>query len=164
MKRRSTTEELDKSILMLLMPSFVGIVVSLFSLVGLTLAWFHTSMTVDGQNMTAANFDVVAKVKDASTNAEIFTSGKAFDLTSGTYEISISRCGTSKESSGYAIVEIGGTSYYTELLKLEEPFTFQIETDSETHFELTPHWGIETDSSYQKIDPLESLIIAGSTL
>ncbi len=159
---KHTKTSADKGIVFLLLPSLMGIMVSFFSLVGLTLAWFHTSMRVEGSNMTAANFDVIAEVKNTEATSEIIATGKSFDLPAGIYEIAISRCGTSKTSAGYALLAIGDNLYHTELLELDNAFTFQIATESLIHIELTPRWGTIEDSSSQKISSQETLTIANT--
>ncbi len=138
---KKETLSTNENLIFLLLPSLLGIGISLFFLVGLTFAWFNTSISTTGQNLVAATFDVTMTIKNITDNMIIDNTEKTYTLDEGNYEITIRRSGTSIDSVGYAVIKIGETSYNTHLLNKNEDLIFQINTDVPLTIETKPIWG-----------------------
>lgn len=58
------TKPTDENILLLLLPSFVGILICMACLAGTTWAWFSTGVQTQPQTIMAASFDIVVTIDD----------------------------------------------------------------------------------------------------
>lgn len=131
----------NENLIFLLLPSLLGIGISLFFLVGLTFAWFNTSISTTGQSLVAATFDITMTIKNIADGATIDNADKTYTLDPGNYEITIKRTGTSIDSVGYVELKIGETLYNTQLLNKNVDLIFQINTDAPLTIDVKPIWG-----------------------
>ncbi len=124
----------------LLLPSLMGIIACMFSLVGLTFAWFYSNMTMGEQSIIAANFDVDAEVYLINDMSLVGCENGIYTLESGTYKINLKRSGSSINSSGYVAIKIGENNYSSEFLGSEAlEFTLILEEKTEISFKAL--WG-----------------------
>lgn len=147
----------DENIIWLLLPSFIGLSVSLISLVGLTLAWFKTNMPISSNPIVAANFDIAATITSSGT--EITKTDGFYHLEPSSYEITLKRTGTSEMSQGYSLIQIGDYTYHSAPLEKGQPITFKLTIDTPHDIEFLPVWGTSELNDQNKIDDESSIEI-----
>lgn len=137
---KKETKFINENMTILVLTSLLVIGVSLFCLVGLTFAWFNTSIQASRQNLVAANFDVTMTIKK-SDGTIIDNVEKTYTFEDGEYDVTLKRSGTSLDSVGFANVKVGGALYNTELLNKDGELTFKVKTDEPLVIEVKPVWG-----------------------
>ncbi|HBA37084.1 MAG TPA: hypothetical protein DCY94_00035 [Firmicutes bacterium] len=140
----------------LVAPSTLGILACILTTSDLTSAWFNTDITYSKHVLVAASFDIETSVYNKDSKLDKIDD--RYTLSEGTYDITLTRIGKST-SSGYAIVEIGDTSYHTEPLKVGKTYTFKITTDSLVNLNITPKWGLDTIEETPKLEENGEIVI-----
>lgn len=132
----------DENIFRLLMPSFVGIIVCMVCLAGSTWAWFYASIQVQPQTIAAANFNIVASIKDANDNEIPITSKGSYALSQGSeYKVTLTAVGTADKFGGYCMVEGAGASHYTDTMLPDDTLSFTFIPQATSDYTFTAVWG-----------------------
>lgn len=128
----------DENIIKMLLPPIAGIIMCAACLVGLTLAWFTTSVETPTKKITASNFDAAVTVRYENAYGEDAASVQSvYELESGTYYVELRPTGN---GTGYVIVEADGEKYYTEPIRNED-FCFTLNVEGNVRLSFTPVWG-----------------------
>ena len=132
------TKPTDSNIMRLLLPSFLGIVLCMICLAGMTWAWFSASVQTAPQTITAANYDITVTVTDEEGESvslnKLLIAGQA-------YTVKLMATGTAKKFGGYCVVPSGGTSLYTVSLKPDDSLTFTLIPPENATYTFTAVWG-----------------------
>ncbi len=124
----------DENIMRLLLPSFVGIIICMACLAGMTWAWFSASVQTSPQTITAGNYDIAVTVNNEPVNGTI-------TLTAGqSYKATLAASGTAP-SGGYCKIEGGVAPLYTTQLKPGNALTFTLSPETTADYTFTAVWG-----------------------
>ncbi len=137
------TKPTDENILLLLLPSFVGILICMACLAGTTWAWFSTGVQTQPQTIMAASFDIVVTIDDVPVDiSRSLIAGQA-------YKVTLTASGTAP-SGGYCKVAGGNDLRYTPLLiPGDEPFTFTLVPEKTADYTFTAVWGGYPDGTLE---------------
>lgn len=133
----------------LLAPALLGILVCLFSLCGLTYAWYSLSTNSSVQPLRAAVFRINA-VCTEEDGAELQPDSERngvleFSLSEGkTYQFHLSPAADSTASRGYCRISITAadtTVYTTETLGPGSEYVFTVEAGQAATLQIAPIWG-----------------------
>lgn len=143
----------DKSLSRIMLSSVFGILICGICLVGLTWAWFSSSITSTANNITAANFTVdirVTHVGDDTPLSPTEENGKyTYTLSAGTeYAVIITALGDAEKYGGYCSVSyLRANPYHTIQLypgtgdgKIHS-VTFTVNASDASELTITPQWG-----------------------
>ena len=123
-KRQEGSGEQD--ILSLLLPSFIGILLCLICLTGMTWAWFTSAITTTS-TISGASFNIEVEIKETDTSGAIEGTNGSYALEANKdYTVTIKKAASST-ASGYGLITIGTACYYTDKIDTSE-YKFQIET------------------------------------
>ena len=133
----------------LLAPALLGIFVCLFSLCGLTYAWYSTSAGSTVQTIQAAVFrtDAVCAGEDgAELQPDFGRNGVLeFSLSEGkTYQFHLSPAADSTASRGYCKIAVTAADtmvYTTETLTPGSEYVFTVEAGQAATLQIAPIWG-----------------------
>lgn len=148
-KRNTSDTAAGVSLSHLFAPALLGIFVCLFSLCGLTYAWYSTSAGSTVQTIQAAVFrtDAVCTVSDAAKLEPSAKEGGVleFSLSEGkTYQFHLSPAAGSTASRGYCRITITAadtTVYTTETLGPGSEYVFTVEAGQAATLQIAPIWG-----------------------
>lgn len=124
-------------------------------------AYFSHNVTSNFNTIQAANFeaDVHITIKDSgNTPVAVVKDGKlqTATLDSGTYTVELSK-GASTAKTGFCIVTIGNTKYYTQQIGVDVQrnlndanVTFTIKVSSATTVKILSHWGTSSCYGYKE--------------
>ena len=129
-------------IVQLLLPSFLGIILSAICLAGTTYAWFTASVSTPAVKMEAANFQIQVEVKDGETPVLSVDGGYFLEQGKG-YTVTVQAIGTA--SKGYFKIN---DSVYPELLAPGQSLTFIFYPESAEKYSFFAFWG-----NYEKNQP-----------
>lgn len=125
----------------LLIPTGIGMIISMIVSVGLTLARFSTDLILDTQSIVAANFNIdVSVYKETDMTLVELVNGK-YNLDRGTYKVKIKRVGSSIDSNGYSSIMIGTDLYATESLVNSEILEFTLVLGEPKEVSFKALWG-----------------------
>lgn len=147
-KRQEGSGEQD--ILSLLLPSFIGILLCLICLTGMTWAWFTSAITTTS-TISGASFNIEVEIKETDTSGAIEGTNGSYALEANKdYTVTIKKAASST-ASGYGLITIGTACYYTDKIDTSE-YKFQIETGAtDVTATFTPAWGTPDSSAGEKI-------------
>lgn len=136
-------EEQDDGLGSMLMPSVLSICLCLVCMVGGSFAWFTANEILPAQSIQAASYTV-----DVALSREqipvLPQAGGGYLLEAGkTYVLTLTPSGTA--STGYCIVKLGQTPYYTP--QLLEKASFTITPEIAAALTVTPSWGSYSQQS-----------------
>ena len=148
-KRNTSDTAAGVSLSHLFAPALLGIFVCLFSLCGLTYAWYSTSAGSTVQTIQAAVFrtDAVCTGEDgAELQPDSERNGVLeFSLSEGkTYQFHLSPTADSTASRGYCRITITSadtTVYTTETLGPGSEYVFTVEVGQAATLQIAPIWG-----------------------
>ena len=148
-KRNTSDTAAGVSLSHLFAPALLGIFVCLFSLCGLTYAWYSNSAGSTVQTIQAAVFrtDAVCTVSDAAKLEPSAKEGGVleFSLSEGkTYQFHLSPAAGSTASRGYckiAVTAADTTVYTTETLGPGSEYVFTVEAGQAATLQIAPIWG-----------------------
>lgn len=148
-KRNTSDTAAGVSLSHLFAPALLGIFVCLFSLCGLTYAWYSTSAGSTVQTIQAAVFrtDAVCTGEDgAELQPDSERNGVLeFSLSEGkTYQFHLSPTADSTASRGYCRITITSadtTVYTTETLGPGSEYVFTVEAGQAATLQIAPIWG-----------------------
>lgn len=134
----------------LLLPSLLGIIVCVVSLLGVTWAWFTASASAPAAKTHAATYTLAVSTTYYSADWESQRTttfdpndngGLSGQLPPATHTVTISANGTA--ATGYCEVKIGDENYYVKELKPKQNITFTVINSSpyEIWIDVIPHWG-----------------------
>ena len=148
-KRNTSDTAAGVSLSHLFAPALLGIFVCLFSLCGLTYAWYSTSAGSTVQTIQAAVFRTDAVCTDEDGAELQPDSGRngvlEFSLSEGqTYRLRLSPSADSTASRGYCRITITAadtTVYTTETLGPGSKYVFTVEAGQAATLQIAPIWG-----------------------
>ena len=148
-KRNTSDTAAGVSLSHLFAPALLGIFVCLFSLCGLTYAWYSNSAGSTVQTIQAAVFrtDAVCTVSDAAKLEPSAKEGGVleFSLSEGkTYQFHLSPAADSTASRGYCRITITAadtTVYTTETLTPGRECSFTVKAGQIATLQIAPSWG-----------------------
>ena len=142
-KKREAGCERKDSIMHILAPSMLGICICAICLCGASWAWFTASTGSSMQAITTPQYGLSVTVTgDANEiNGTSSDEGTKYTLTGGTtYTVTLSATGTER-ATGYCVVRIDGTTYYSEQIFAVSEFTFTVEAGKDCEMTITTNWG-----------------------
>ncbi len=148
----------EDNLIWLLLPSFIGLFVSVICLIGLTFAWFKTNTTTNSRTIIAANF-IIDSIVTEENGTIIRQNDSVYNLTPGNYAVSLTRTGTSQTTNGYSLIKLGDYIYHTSSLKKDDPIEFTIKIDTALTLEFVPVWGISDLDGEQSIDQGSQIVL-----
>ena len=148
-KRNTSDTAAGVSLSHLFAPALLGIFVCLFSLCGLTYAWYSTSAGSTVQTIQAAVFrtDAVCAGEDgAELQPDFGRNGVLeFSLSEGkTYQFHLSPAADSTASRGYCKIAVTAADtmvYTTETLTPGSEYVFTVEAGQAATLQIAPIWG-----------------------
>lgn len=151
----------QQDILSLLLPSFIGILLCLICLTGMTWAWFTSAITTSA-TISGASFNIEVEIKEAGAIDAIGGTNGSYALEANKdYTVTIKKTASST-ASGYALIKIGTAGYYTDKIDTSE-YTFQIETGAAAvTATFTPAWGTPASSAGKKIANGDSVVLGNT--
>lgn len=150
-RKRNTSSDTAAGVSLshLFAPALLGIFVCLFSLCGLTYAWYSTSAGSTVQTIQAAVFrtDAVCTVSDAAKLEPSAKEGGVleFSLSEGkTYQFHLSPTADSTASRGYCKIAVTAADtmvYTTETLTPGSECSFTVKAGQDATLQIAPYWG-----------------------
>ena len=148
-------EKQNDNIYRLLLPSLIAICICTICLSTATWAWFTSTTSISISSIKSSTYELTYKVTkiDEDNNETIFIDNVLINIDNdnddyydatittgdaGTYIITLSAAGT-ENASGYCIVKIGDTIYYTNKIAIGSTYSFNIPTNSQ--IVLISKWG-----------------------
>lgn len=144
----------------ILAPSAVGACLCAICLCGMSWAWFTASTVSDAQSIKTPQYTITQAVQQNETLqiGTLSANGSTeYTLPFGTYTVTLTTSGT-ENATGYCIVKLGDTTYYTEQIPANSTFSFSVQVNGMILAVFTPAWG----SSAERTD--ENQISAGAVL
>ncbi len=143
-KRKHEEQEEQKThVMMLFMPSILGICICLICICGMTWAWYTANIQTPTQKMTAAYYEVtVESVMNGPTKVESTSDG--YKLTAQTvYTVKLTATGNTKECGGYCLIEKEDKTVvgYTQSFKPNESITISLQPETDGVYIFTGVWG-----------------------
>ena len=142
-KKREAGCERKDNIMHILAPSMLGMCICAICLCGASWAWFTASTGSIMQVITTPQYDLSIKVTDGANeiNGTSSDEGTKYTLTGGTtYTVTLSATGTER-ATGYCVVRIGGTTYYSDQIFAVSEFTFTVKAGKDGEMTITTNWG-----------------------
>ena len=146
MEQQKDKKRWDGAFVRLLLTSFLGIFLCIVCLCSTTYAWFVAGVQ-GGNNVIRASELCklsVSVAKEGSEEAVIDIHTPTALVCEGTYTVTLTL--PSGSASGYLVVSVGDTDYYTDYLKRsegeEQTLTFTMDVKAATSVLLTARWGI----------------------
>lgn len=156
-KRMLNITKYDKAdsddIFRMLLPSFIGIIACAVCIVGLTMAWFTSSVKTPSVQLGASRFVMDTTVvggTDEEYESEIISDSGIYELKAkGTYSVTVTGISDIGSGSGYAIIsyEYAGTeySYVTDPITFKDghytSVTFTIKVPEDLSVRIEGGWG-----------------------
>ncbi len=151
----------DKVMLIRTTLTAVAMIICLAAMSFSAYAYFSHNITSGSNLIKAANFEaeVAIKIKDSSDGTVTVTQSDdktyAVNLTEGTYIVELTK-GTSTAETGFCIVTIGETKYYTQQIGVDKDrnltdasVTFTLKVSENTNIEIHSHWGTSSYYGYK---------------
>ncbi len=107
--------------------AFLSIVLCMICLAGTTWAWFTANQQVGMAPLSAAGYTVDVTVTDGASTLTGTSHGNMHAYTlpaSGTYHVTLTPSSDSTATTGYCLISIDGTVYYTPALPRASSFSF----------------------------------------
>lgn len=156
------------SLTALLMPSFLGILVCLICVSGMTWAWYCASISSDSSTINAAHYEISTEIKNTDNNEKLSKNAdEKYVLPTGTYEITLTAQGDA--STGYCKIKIDGedNELHTEQIYTSQgedkknsiTFTIEIKDEFKT-LSFLAVWGTYSGESPEISDGTEYVIPA----
>ena len=123
--------------------TFIAGILSAAVCVGLlsfsTYAMFTADVSTKPSVVATADYKMSLVVEGGSVSIAHEGEKLRYDLSAGTYEVTLQASGTS--STGFAMFQLNGISYYGAQLAPTERMTFTLTCEAETVFEYDYQWG-----------------------
>lgn len=141
--RHNEKEERKDSVMMLFLPSILGVCICLVCICGMTWAWYSASVQMPAQKMTTANYEVrVASVMEKEVVVTSASGG--YMLEKGKeYTIELQADGSVRECGGYCLIENKEKTetYYTQTFKPKDRITIKFTPKESGIYSFTGVWG-----------------------
>ena len=141
--RHNEKEERKDSVMLLFLPSILGVCICLVCICGMTWAWYSANAQMPAQKMTTANYEVrVASVMEKDAVASAASGG--YMLEKGKeYTIVLQADGSVRECGGYCLIENEKKTevYYTQTLKPKDRITIKFTPKESGTYSFTGVWG-----------------------
>lgn len=141
--RHNEKEERKDSVMMLFLPSILGVCICLVCICGMTWAWYSASVQMPAQKMTTANYEVrVASVM--GEDAVALSASGGYRLEQGKeYTIVLQADGSVRKCGGYCLIENEKKTeiYYTQTFKPKENIRIKLTPKESGLYSFTGVWG-----------------------
>lgn len=141
--RQNEKEERKDSVMLLFLPSILGVCICLVCICGMTWAWYSANVQMSAQKMTTANYEVhVTSVM--GNNAVDSSANGDYLLEAGTeYTIVLQADGSVRKCSGYCLIENEKKTeiYYTQTFSPKESITIKLTPKESGTYSFTGVWG-----------------------
>lgn len=141
--RHNEKEERKDSVMMLFLPSILGVCICLVCICGMTWAWYSASAQMPAQKMTTANYEVhVASVMEKEVVVTSASGG--YMLEKGKeYTIVLQADGSVRECGGYCLIENEKKTeiYYTQTFKQKDSITIKFTPKESGTYSFIGVWG-----------------------
>lgn len=127
----------------ILAPSMLGMCICAICLCGASWAWFTSTTGSSMQAITTPQYNLSVTVTDDANgiNGTSSKEGMQYALTGGTtYTVTLSATGTER-ATGYCVVRIDGTTYYSEQIFAVGEFKFTVEASKDSEMTIITNWG-----------------------
>lgn len=141
--RHNEKEERKDSVMMLFLPSILGVCICLVCICGMTWAWYSASVQMPAQKMTTANYEVrVASVM--GEDAVALSASGGYELKQDKeYTIVLQADGSVRKCGGYCLIENEKKTetYYTQTFKPKDRITIKFTPKESGIYSFTGVWG-----------------------
>lgn len=142
------------------------IILFLMSAAGITAyAYFSSDVFLNVSPITTAQYDLEYSVTDEENSPEAPLPDGSYFLDAGTYSVSIEPKGSRNAETGFSIVTINNTEYYTSQISTDgESFIFflAVTGNGKVTVSFAAHWGIS--SNYPEYDSKDNNIENGAEI